>query len=294
MGLSGQQQGVLYVVATPIGNLEDITYRAVRILSEVDLVAAEDTRHSRKLLTHYGIQTALISYHEHNEQSRSVELLEKLQAGQQLALISDAGTPCIADPGYRLVQACHEAGITVRAVPGPSAMLAALSTSGLPSDCFVFHGYLPSKAKARGDLLRSLRGQQHTRVFYETPHRLTKALADIIEVFGADCQLAVARELTKLHEEMYLRTAGEALDHFQSSQVKGELVLVLAPEAAAPKVSLQEALRRMLDESDLSRREVVKLVAAEYGLSGSDVYRESLKLMKEDGADESESQNSAD
>lgn len=274
--------GTLHVVATPIGNLEDITLRAVRILSEVDLVAAEDTRHSRRLLDHYGVRTSLLSYYEHNAEQRLEPLLEKLQAGESIALISDAGTPCIADPGYRLVLACHVAGVAVVPIPGPSASITALCAAGVPTDRFAFEGYLPSKAKARQDLLRQLGSEPRTLVFYETPHRLVSALRDMVGVLGADRELVVARELTKLHEEFFRGSAKEALDHFSADRVRGELVLILPPAAQAPSVSANEALRRLLLDDRLSRKDAVKLVAKEYGLPRSDVYRDSLKFMEEE------------
>ena len=176
--------GTLYVVATPIGNLEDITARALRILGEVDLVAAEDTRHSRKLLNHFGIRTPLISCHEHNEQQRQEELIGRLLVGASIALISDAGTPAIADPGYRLVRACHAAGVLVIPVPGPSAILAALSAAGEPTDRFIFEGFLPARAVARDKVLQELRDEPRTVVLYETPHRLLAALAAMAAVWG--------------------------------------------------------------------------------------------------------------
>ena len=202
----GQDQdvpGTLYVVATPIGNLEDITYRAVKVLGEVDLVAAEDTRHSRKLLDHFGIRKPLLSYHDHNERQRYTEILERLRAGENVALISDAGTPCIADPGYRLIAACRTAGVPVVPIPGASALVAALSVSGVATDRFTFEGYLPSRTKARTDLFKGLVGEQRTLVFYETPHRLLAALNDLGQVFGGERLLVVAREMTKLHEEFF-------------------------------------------------------------------------------------------
>ncbi|PLX89405.1 MAG: 16S rRNA (cytidine(1402)-2'-O)-methyltransferase [Desulfuromonas sp.] len=279
------KSGTLYVVATPIGNLEDITYRAVRILGEVDLIAAEDTRHSRKLLNHYGIGTPLISCHEHNEPQRAGELLERLQAGQSIALISDAGTPCIADPGYRLVQACRNAGVRAVPLPGPSAAVAALSVSGLPSDRFAFEGYLPPRSKARRDRLQTLNGESCTLIFHETPHRLLKALADMVELFGGERQLLVARELTKLHEELYRGTAAQALDHFQQGAVKGDIVLIVAPAPPQPRSGVAQVLAELLASSELPRSEIVRQVAREYGLPRSDVYRASLQLDKKEDAD---------
>jgi 16S rRNA (cytidine1402-2'-O)-methyltransferase len=274
--------GTLYVVATPIGNLEDITYRAVRILSEVDLVAAEDTRHSRKLFAHFGIQKPLVSYHDHNEQQRQEELVKRLQAGEDVALISDAGTPCIADPGYRLIASCHATGITVVPIPGPSALITALSAAGVSTERFAFEGYLPQKAKARADLLRKLNGEQRTLVFYETPHRLAATLADLVEIMGAEQPLVVARELTKMYEEFFRGTAEEAVARFTREPARGELVLVIPPSTQGPQMNVRDALRKLLNEGDLSRREAVKLIAKEYGLPSSDVYRESLSLTEEE------------
>ncbi len=274
--------GTLYVVATPIGNLEDITYRAVRILNEVDLIAAEDTRHSRKLLAHFGIQKTLVSYHDHNEQQRQKELVGRLKAGEDIALISDAGTPCIADPGYRLISSCHEAEIRVVPIPGPSALITALSAAGVSTDRFAFEGYLPNKAKGRTDLLKQLNGEQRTLVFYETPHRLLATLDDLVEVLGADRPLVIARELTKMYEEFFRGTASEAVARFSREPARGELVLVLPPGTQGPQMNVREALRKLLSESDLSRRDAVKLIAREYGLTSSDVYRESLKLTEEE------------
>jgi 16S rRNA (cytidine1402-2'-O)-methyltransferase len=283
---SGAAPGTLYVVATPIGNLEDITYRAVRVLGEVDLVAAEDTRHSRKLFARFGIRKPLLAYHDHNERQRLETLLQRLRAGADIALISDAGTPCIADPGYRLVAACRDAGITVVPIPGPSALIAALSAAGVSSERFAFEGYLPPRAKARGDLLRQLVGERRTLVFYEVPHRLAATLADLVATMGGDRQLVIARELTKLHEEFFRGTTAEALSRFQQEVTRGELVLVLPSARQLPRVNVREALRKLLDDSGLSRREAVKMIAREYGLSSSDVYRESLSLTKEQAHDE--------
>ena len=271
--------GTLYVVATPIGNLEDITYRAVRILQEVDQIAAEDTRHSRKLLNHYGITTALISYHEHNEKSRAPQLIEKLQVGSSLALISDAGTPCIADPGYRLVKSCRQQGVEVVAVPGSSALIAALSISGLPTDAFSFIGFLPAKTHGRCQLLEQIKNEAQTIACYEAPHRLLASLTDIEATCGADRSIAIARELTKRHEELFSGTVAEALEHFSTGSVKGELVLLLAPAPVRPpEGTVKEELQRLREETDLSWKEIVKQVAKQFGQSGSDVYKESLAL----------------
>ncbi len=270
----------LYIVATPIGNLEDITLRALRILKEVDLIAAEDTRHSRKLLRHYGIPTPLTPYHEHNEQSRTPELVEALRGGKSLALISDAGTPAISDPGYRLVRACREAGVPVAVVPGPCAAVAALSVSGLPTHGFVFAGFLPAKSKGRREALRRIASAEQTTVFYEAPHRLAATLKEIGEELGEEREVAVARELTKMHEELVRGGAGEVLGHFvDGERVRGEIVLLIAPAAEeAPVETVAEALRRALAAGDRPAREAVKEVARQFGRPGSEVYQEYLKL----------------
>ncbi|NJC88893.1 MAG: 16S rRNA (cytidine(1402)-2'-O)-methyltransferase [Desulfuromonas sp.] len=281
--------GTLYVVATPIGNLEDITARALRILREVSLIAAEDTRHSRKLLNHFGIRTPLVSYHEHNEQQRQEKLLGRLSGGESIALISDAGTPAIADPGYRLVRACHAAGVPVSPVPGASALLAALSAAGEPTDRFVFEGFLPTRAAAREESLRAIRDEPRTVVCYETPHRLLATLAAIAAVWGGDRPLVVARELTKLHEELFRGTVGQAQEHFGTERVRGELVLVLPPFAAiAPERDLTMVLGELMGVRRLSRKEAVKQVAKEFGVPRSEVYRISLEIDRSEGEKESE------
>ncbi len=269
--------GILYVVATPIGNLEDMSYRAVRILSEVALIAAEDTRHSRRLLDHYGIKSRLISCHEHNEQERSIELVAKLLAGEDVALISDAGTPAIADPGYRLVRACRLAGVEVVCVPGCNAMIAGLSISGLPTDNFRFAGFLPSKRRVRQKFIAQFCAADHTLVFYETPHRLLAALADLAELCGPEREIAIGRELTKKHEELFWGSLAAARAHFEQKTVKGELVLMLAAgEKELPQESVEDALQRLHAEGGLSWKEIVKRVAKEHGLPGSEVYSRSL------------------
>jgi len=271
--------GILYVIATPIGNLEDMTYRAVRLMQEVSLIAAEDTRHSRKLLDHYAIRTPLISYHEHNEGARAEQLVGKLLDGDSLGLISDAGTPCIADPGYRLVSRCRQEGIEVVAVPGASAVIAALSIAGLATDSFRFIGFLPSKAHGRGLVLQKLVEEKQTTVCYESPHRLVACLEQVIDICGADRPLAIARELTKRHEELYYGCAADALKHFSSGSVKGEIVLLLGPAPERKRAgSVREALEDLRHNTELSWKEIVKQVAKEFGLPGSDVYKESLEL----------------
>lgn len=288
-GEASVRPGTLYVVATPIGNLEDITARALRVLREVALIAAEDTRHSRKLLNHFGIHTPLISCHEHNEQQRQEGLIGRLLAGESIALISDAGTPAIADPGYRLVRACHAAGVAVTPVPGASALLAALSAAGEPTDRFVFEGFLPTRAAAREEALRAICNEPRTVICYETPHRLLAALGAIAAVWGAERPLVVARELTKLHEELFRGTVSQALEHFGAARVRGELVLILPPyAAAAPPRDLAVVLRDLLVTRRLSRKEAIKQVAKDFGVSRSDVYRISLEIDRSKAEKESE------
>lgn len=272
--------GTLYVVATPIGNLEDMTYRAVRILGEVALIAAEDTRHSRKLLTHYGLSTRLISYHDHNEKGRTEQLLERLKEGEDVALISDAGTPCIADPGYELVQRCHLEGVSVVAVPGSSAVIAGLSIAGLPTEGFRFLGFLPAKAQARRTVLQRCASDTATQVMYETPHRILATLADIVEICGSESRVAVGRELTKRHEELFAGSAAEALASFsERGGVKGELVVMIAPlPPLLPEMTIHDQLLYLRQTTDLSWKEIVKQVARDHGVAGSEVYRESLTL----------------
>ncbi len=219
--------GKLYVVPTPIGNLEDITLRALRILKEVDLIACEDTRKATILLKHYGITTPRTSYHAHNEHRKTAQLIARMKAGEQLALISDAGTPGISDPGYLLVRACIEADIPVEVLPGPTAFVPALVASGLPTHRFAFEGFLPAK-KGRQKRLQELRTETRTMIFYEAPHRLLKTLEQLIEVFGADRQAAVARELTKVHEEVRRGTLLELYEYFHAQpSIRGECVLVV-------------------------------------------------------------------
>jgi 16S rRNA (cytidine1402-2'-O)-methyltransferase len=267
--------GTLYVVATPIGNLEDITYRAVRILGQVDWIACEDTRQTRKLLDHYGISTPQISYHEHNEMDRARELCSRLLAGESGALVSDAGVPLISDPGYRLVHSAVGAGIVVQPVPGPSAALAALSASGLPTDSFHFAGFLPPKPGQRVHALEALKNEHATLIFYEAPHRLIEALTDIQAVLG-DRDVVIARELTKIHEEFLTGTASQLQKTLASREaIKGEVTLLVA-KATKPPVDdrpIEEAVEAEM-RSGLSRMDAIKAVARSRGLSKRDVYRE--------------------
>jgi len=267
--------GILYVVATPIGNLEDITFRAVRILREVNWVACEDTRQTRKLLDHYSIATPQISYHEHNEIERAKELCSRLLAGESGALVSDAGVPLISDPGYRLVHAAVGAGVTVQPVPGASAAIAALSASGLPTDSFHFAGFLPPKPGQRVHALEALKHEHSTLIFYEAPHRIVEALADIETVLG-DRDVVVAREITKMHEEFVHGTASEVRTRLEvRDSVKGEITLLVA-KATRPAIDdrpIEEAVEAQI-RSGMSRMDAMKAVAKARGLSKRDVYRE--------------------
>jgi 16S rRNA (cytidine1402-2'-O)-methyltransferase len=265
--------GTLYVVSTPIGNLEDMTFRAVRILGEVSAIACEDTRHSRILLQHYGIDRPLISYHDHNEQERTGDLIAKMQGGSSVALISDAGTPLISDPGYRLVNRAIEEGIAVIPIPGPSAILAALAGSGLPTDSFHFGGFLAAKTSQRRRQLEGAKEIESTLVFYEAPHRILETLADIGEVLGAR-RVVLTRELTKVHEEFLRGTAAEVLEILRlRPSVKGEITLLIG-KAVAPPVSdvpVKDAVEALM-RAGVARMDAMKAVARERGMSKREVY----------------------
>jgi 16S rRNA (cytidine1402-2'-O)-methyltransferase len=275
---SAAPKGALYVVATPIGNLEDITLRALRVLKEADLIACEDTRQTQKLLSHHGIEKPTVSYHERNEAERAAELVERLEKGAKIALVSDAGMPGISDPGYRVVALAVERGITVVPIPGAVAFATALAASGLPTDAFRFNGFLPAKSGQRKKALESVQASSLTEIFYEAPHRLMDALRDVVAVLGAERPLVVARELTKIHEEFVRGGAGEVLRQFESrpGEVKGEIVLLigkgLAPVAA--KVNARERLADIMREQKLDEKAALKVLAREMGVSKSEVYRE--------------------
>ncbi len=267
--------GRLYVVATPIGNLEDISPRALRVLREADLIAAEDTRHSARLLEHFGIQARLVSYHDHNEADRAAMLIAALRSGESVALITDAGTPCIADPGYRAVRAAHDAGIPVVAVPGPSAALAALSVSGLPTDSFSFHGFFPRKRKQAEALLDAMRAGG-THLFFESPNRLVATLEALEKAVG-EASCCVARELTKVFEEVVPGSPACLVEHFSAAPVRGECVVVVyAPptrEVPAPDPDLlRELVRAAMRRDGLSRRDAIRRVAAELRVPRNAVY----------------------
>jgi len=266
--------GTLYLVATPIGNLEDITHRAVRVLREAGLIACEDTRRTRKLLSHYGIHAAVVSCHEHNEARRSEELLGRLRAGVSVALVSDAGTPLVSDPGYRLVNRAIQEGIRVEPVPGPSALLAALAASGMPAGEFYFAGFLPAKGAQRRRALERLKQVDATLVFYEAPHRILETLADIEAVLGPR-PLALGREITKIHEE-FLRGAPAGLKEILKTRpsIKGEMTLVVGrPERKdADFGPLAEAVAAC-ERGGMTRMDAIKAVARQRGLAKREVYR---------------------
>jgi 16S rRNA (cytidine1402-2'-O)-methyltransferase len=273
---------VLYVVATPIGNLEDISARALKVLTQVQVVAAEDTRHSGTLLAHFGIRASLISLHDHNEAERAPLLVARLQAGESVALISDAGTPLISDPGFDLVRAARAAGIAVTPIPGASALVAALSVSGLPTDRFVFEGFLPQKAAARRERLAALAGESRTLVFYESVHRLQESLQDMAAAFGPERAAVLARELTKLHEGV--REAPlQALAEWAASDPaagKGEVVVMVAGSAAQESVALDAEAERVLKAllQELPVKQAAGLAAEITGRKKNELYDRALEL----------------
>ena len=276
----------LYLVATPIGNLEDITLRALRVLRSVDRIACEDTRQTAKLLGHFGIRTPTVSYHAHNENSRASELIEALKAGGRIAVVSDAGMPGIADPGATIAAEAIAAGVTVFPIPGANAALSALIASGLPAERFSFHGFLPSREGQRRTTLESLRAETHdvptTEIFYETPHRIVDALADIVATFGPQQRIVLARELTKLHEEFLRGTAAELLATLTARpSIRGEIVLLIensptpaASSADAPGSTLADEVTTLMRVESLSEKDALKRVAKARGIGKSEAYRE--------------------
>ena len=274
--------GTLYLVGTPIGNLEDLTFRALRLLKEVSVVACEDTRQTQKLLNHYDIRTPTLSYHEHNEAERAAELILRLQGGSSVALVSDAGTPCISDPGYRLVNLAIRERIPVEPIPGACAFLCALIASGLAVDSFHFGGFLPAKSGQRRTLLESLRHSAQTEVFYETPQRITAALEDIVAILGSDRPLVIAREITKLHEEFLRGPAGQLLGGARLHPLRGEITLIISRsqggQPAAEAVSLRNRIEQIMTQQAVDEKTALKTVARERGISRSEAYRELQRL----------------
>jgi len=267
----------LYLVGTPIGNLEDMTFRAVRVLQQASVIAAEDTRHTGKLLHHFQITTPQISYHDHNSQQRIPQLIKRLQAGEAIALVTDAGMPGISDPGCELVRACIEAQLTVIPIPGPSAVVTAVTAAGLPCDRFTFEGFLPVKGKSRTARIAALKSEPRTAVFYESPHRILKTLTELETVLGPDRPVAIARELTKRYEEFWRGSLADAIAHYTATTPKGEFTLLIAPAIATPIAlstdeiitelkkrlaqgqSRTEASRDLAQQSDRSKREIYQL-----------------------------------
>lgn len=279
-----ERAGTLYVVATPIGNLWDFTPRAREILAQVSTIAAEDTRHTGQLLKHFGIATPLVSLHEHNEARRSEELIERLASGESIAVVSDAGTPLISDPGFDLVAAARARGLRVTAIPGPSAAIAALSIAGLPTDRFTFEGFLSAKASARRSQLEALRDEPRTMVFYEGPHRIKEVLSDMLEVFGAERRAVVCRELTKHFETTYVGTL-EELVRTSANDVdisRGEIVIVVSGHAnerkAAATLDTEQLLNALLEE--LTPSQAAKIAAKLTGEKRGELYDKALTLKK--------------
>jgi 16S rRNA (cytidine1402-2'-O)-methyltransferase len=278
-----KKPGTLYVVATPIGNLEDISYRAVRVLKEADLIACEDTRHTAKLLHHYGIDKPTVSYHEHNEVARAEELVAKLMAGLNVAQVSDAGMPGISDPGYRVIKLAIERGVPVVPIPGASALVAALAASGLPTDSFQFLGFLPAKSGQRRTMLEALRHAEQTTIVYEAPHRIAETMKDIVELLGAERPVVLARELTKVHEEFIRGSAAEVLQRVQEHELKGEMTLLIGKGALHEKGFAKNVAQRVdeiMREQHVDENAALKVVAKEQGISKSEAYRELQRVKR--------------
>ena len=273
--------GTLYLVPTPIGNLGDISRRAAEVLGEVDLIAAEDTRVTLKLLSHLGLKKPMVSYYRHNTDQAGEQLLERLLAGENVALVTDAGTPAVSDPGEALVALCAQHGVEVTALPGPCALVTALSVSGLPTARFTFEGFLPMNKKNRRAQLEGLAAEERTMIFYEAPHKLLATLADLKETFGSERRISLCRELTKLHEEVVRTTLGEASERYESQSPRGEFVLVV--EGAAPREAERASLEEALEQVEarcgqgLSRKDAVKQTAKVLGLSRNELYAAAVK-----------------
>lgn len=276
----------LYIVSTPIGNLEDITLRALRVLKEVSVIACEDTRQTQKLLNHFEISTRTVSYHEHNELERSAELIVRLEKGESVAVVSDAGTPGVSDPGYRLITLALRHNIPVVPIPGASAILSALTASGLGTDHFEFCGFLSARHGQRKTELERVRDRAHTVIFFEAPHRIVETLEDVVAVMGTQRKVVLARELTKLHEEVLRGSAAEVFEKLRRREggVKGEIVLLIAAaeQSAAPVKSsdLSARLDAIMREQDLDEKAALKVLAKETGVGKSELYRELQRLRR--------------
>lgn len=282
-------QGKLYLCATPIGNLEDITLRVLRTLKEADLIAAEDTRHSIKLLNHFDIKTPMTSYHEFNKVEKARYLVDKMREGTNVALITDAGTPGISDPGEELVRQCYEAGIDVTSLPGPAACITALTISGMATRRFAFEAFLPSDKKEKQEIFEELKKETRTIILYEAPHRLVRTLSELLENLG-DRRISVCRELTKTHETVFRTTVSEALSYYETEEPRGECVLVIEgknrmeiqqeQERSWEAISIEEHMKRYLD-GGTDKKEAMKLVAKDRGMKKRDVYQYLLNAGKE-------------
>jgi 16S rRNA (cytidine1402-2'-O)-methyltransferase len=271
----------LYLVATPIGNLEDITLRALRVLKQSDLIACEDTRQTQKLLSHYGIATRTTSYHEHNEMTRSAELVLELEQGARIALVTDAGMPGISDPGFRLISLAIRHHVPVVPIPGASAFLSALVASGLPTDSFRFSGFLPAKRGQRREVIESVRESARTQLFYEAPHRVKEALEDIVEILGGQRQVVIAREVTKIHEEFLRGPAEQVLETLKArGDIKGEITLLVGKmeateqKALPSRMSIRERVEQIIAQEKVDEKAALKRIAKEMGISKSEAYRE--------------------
>ena len=289
MDTKNKETGELFLCATPIGNLEDMPVRAVRIMKEADLIAAEDTRNSIKLINHFEIDTPMTSYHEYNKVDKAKVLVDKMLAGQTVALITDAGTPGISDPGEELVRQPFQAGINVTSVPGPAACISALIISGLPTRRFVFEAFLPSDKKERAAVLEELSHETRTMIIYEAPHRLCRTLAELAEILGGDRQIAVCKELTKRHETVYRSDIKGAVDYYNANEPRGEYVLVIAglnrediirdKQDAWKEMPLEEHLKHY-ESQGIERREAIKLVAKDRGVPKREIYNMTLNFPK--------------
>ncbi len=289
MDVKAKTPGKLYLCATPIGNLEDITLRVLNTLKQVDLIAAEDTRNSIRLLNHFDIKTPMTSYHEYNKIEKAYRLVDKMRAGSNIALITDAGTPGISDPGEELVRICYEEGIEVTSLPGPAACITALTMSGLPTRRFAFEAFLPKEKKERAAILRELKNETRTIILYEAPHRLTKTLEELLEALG-DRRLSVCRELTKRYEEKTITTIAESLAYYTENEPRGEYVLVVEgktlgevareEQASWERMSLEEHMA-LYEEKGTPRKEAMRLVARDRGLSRREVYQALLSGRRE-------------
>ncbi len=272
--------GTLYIVATPIGNLEDMTLRAIRVLKEADLIAAEDTRHTRHLLDRYQIDTQLTSYHDHNKEEKAPVLVARLLEGKSVALVSDAGTPGISDPGYFLISLAIDQKIPVVPIPGATAAIAALSISGMPTDRFIFEGFLPAKHKARLKRLQDLAQEERTLIFYEAPHKNINTIEDLLSVLG-DRHAVITRELTKIHEETVRGALSELLKRLNEGPIKGEFTVIVHGASAEPlkqDIDTGEYLKNLMLHRGLSKKEAIAAAAEELGLPKKEVYKESLKI----------------